>query len=175
MHRVLCKHSRSIMDEMDGWITSVLQSREARQPRRPKRIFFSVIRNAGTGRLLPGSMKFRIRREEWILNAFVDQSGQLAIRYGRKLQKRVIGRRERLRVLLPRVQIGRVIFLTFPSPKVPISLATINCFSINEEEKFDGPSSCNIFFKRCPSNVFLSNEGKISMENRFVIDRNEIV
>lgn len=132
MHRVLCKHSRSIMDEMDGWITSVLQSREARQPRRPKRIFFSVIRNAGTGRLLPGSMKFRIRREEWILNAFVDQAGQLAIRYGRKLQKRVIGRRERLRVLLPRVQIGRVIFLTFPSPKVPISLATINCFSINE-------------------------------------------
>lgn len=45
MHRVLCKHSRSIMNEMDGWITSVLQSREARQPRRPKRIFFSVIRN----------------------------------------------------------------------------------------------------------------------------------
>lgn len=44
----------------------------------------------------------------------------------------------------------------------------------DQEEKFDGPSSCDIFFKRCPSNVFLSNEGKISMENRFVIDRNEI-
>lgn len=56
-----------------------------------------------------------------------------AIRYGRKLQKRVIGRCERLR-LRPNVEIGRVIFLTFPSPKVPISLVTINCFSITARE-----------------------------------------
>lgn len=77
MQGVLCKHRRSIhADEMDGWITSVLQSCEARQPRRPKqRIFLSVIRNtAWHSRLLPGSMKFRIRREEWILNALVDQA-----------------------------------------------------------------------------------------------------
>lgn len=56
-----------------------------------------------------------------------------AIRYGRKLQKRVIGRCERLR-LRPNVEIDRVIFLTFPSPKVPISLVTINCFSITARE-----------------------------------------
>lgn len=115
-------------------------------------------------RLLPGSMKFRIRREEWILNAFVDQASSP---FEEKVAKACNRPAWTPSGAASCVEIGRVIFLTFPSPKVPISLVTINCFSINrdQEEKFEMLAPRRWTFFQTVSQIFVS---ETRIEDRFV-------